>query len=100
MMTDFLDLPVKSRDRATSLFNEIKGEMKKGYALKDLGLNAYTWDDASLSEFMSLPKAHYLRIIKGKPKASFSRQNLIVRLDKLYRLFEKEKDREAKRLKK
>lgn len=96
MRADFLDLPVKTRNRATSLFNEIKAEMKRGYALKDLGLNAYLWDDASLSEFMSLPKAHYLRIVKGKPKASVSRQNLIVRMDELYGLFDKQRDGRVK----
>lgn len=64
---NFLDLPVRSRNHAT-LFNAIIAELKKGYSLRELGLKEGLWDNVGLSEFLSLPKRHYLKLINGKPR--------------------------------
>ena len=84
----FLDLPVRSRNRATDLFARIKGELRKKYPLKDLRLKweVSGWDDLSLRIFMMLPKEHYLRIIDGKAKTSG--QDLVKQINGLYAIFD------------
>ena len=49
----FLDLTVESRSRAVTLFADIKAELRKGYALRDLGLGIATSDDLCLSFFLN-----------------------------------------------
>ncbi len=47
-VVDFLDLPVRSRNQATTFFTKIKAELKSEYLLKELGLQANSWYDISL----------------------------------------------------
>ncbi len=67
---DFLDLPLRSRSRPTTLFTEIKVELKSKYLLKELRLQASSWYDVSLIDFISIPKEHHLEIIEGKSSSN------------------------------
>lgn len=81
---DFLDLSVKTRNRVITLFTSIKMELKKGYALRDIGVDVGSWDDLSLSEFMKLPKEYWLQIINRKPRVNVLRQDLAREVNALY----------------
>jgi hypothetical protein len=93
MKFKFLDLPVRSRNRATALLNEIKIELRKSCALKDLGVDSASWDNVNLNLFLELPKEHYLRLINSKSETKEFRQDLIRQMNALYSLFSKKKRR-------
>lgn len=90
---NFLDLPVRSRNQATTLFNAIIAELKRGYSLRELGLKEGLWDNVGLSEFLSLPKKHYLKLVNGRPRRNIPAGALIRQVNELYELFEKRKSR-------
>lgn len=87
----FLDLPVRTRNKATTLLASIKTELKKGYSLRDLGLDAGSWGNVNLNVFLEHPKEHYLQIINGNPKANASQPDLVKQVSVLYAIFSKKK---------
>ena len=80
---------MKSRNRAVTLLSNIKGELKKGYPLQKLGLNASSWNNVGLNEFLSFPEEHYQQIIKTKPRRKIPKRDLIRHVAALYTLFGK-----------
>lgn len=83
-----MDLSIESRNKVTALFASIKGDLKKGYSLRSLGLSGRTWHNINLNEFMRLPKEHYLQILNGKPKSKVARMDLVSRIENLYSIFD------------
>ena len=85
----FLDLPVKSRNIVTTLFTNIKADLKKWCLLEDLDLNAVCWDDVGLTQFLQFPKEHYLQIINRGHKEDDFKSNLIKQVNSVYTIFAK-----------
>lgn len=77
---NFISLSVDERNQVTELASKVRGEMKRTYTLKELGLRG-TWNDLDLNTLLS---DNLLKILSEKKAKSRSRLlKDIMRLRKL-----------------
>ena len=86
----FLALSVEDRNKAIALLADVKLELSKDHLLREIGLDAPRWEDICLVVFLSRPKEHYLRIVRGDPRARYvSTKHLMEEIEAIYALFKK-----------